>query len=131
MKLIVWNCQGLGALWLVQTLTEVVKLHRLGLVFISKTKCKGRRYDRLKEKFNYHRIGVDAIGRSGGLLLLWRKDVEVWLQSFSVNHIDATIKYVDCHEIWRFTGFYGNPETSKREETWELLRRLAQGSIRP
>ncbi|KAL0434909.1 UNVERIFIED_CONTAM: hypothetical protein Sradi_0198800 [Sesamum radiatum] len=101
---------------------ELIKLHCPSLVFIFKTKCKERRYDKLKENINYHGVGVDAIGRSGGLLLLSRKDIDVWLQSFSVNHIDATVKSADCLDGWRFTGFYGKSDVGKQKETWELLR---------
>ncbi|KAL0449426.1 UNVERIFIED_CONTAM: hypothetical protein Slati_1499000 [Sesamum latifolium] len=70
------------------------------------------------------------MGRSGGLFLFWRKDVEVWLQYFYVNHIDVTVKSDECPDRWRFTGFYGNPEAAKRKESWNVLRRLAQVSIR-
>ncbi|KAL0396033.1 UNVERIFIED_CONTAM: hypothetical protein Scaly_0051700 [Sesamum calycinum] len=86
------------------------------------------RYGRLKEKFNYNCVDVDLVGRSGGILLLWRKDIEVWLQSYSVNHIDAIIKSDECPKHWRFTGFYGQLDTNRRKKTWNLLRKISHGS---
>ncbi|KAL0400084.1 UNVERIFIED_CONTAM: hypothetical protein Sradi_2351700 [Sesamum radiatum] len=131
MKLFLWNCQGLSSPWTVRSLSKLVKLHRPGLVFLSETKCKSRRGDRFKEKLNYHGFGVDSLGKGGGLYLLWRKDVEVWLQSFSINHIDVTVKSEECPERWRFTSFYGNSAIAKRKHSWNLLRRLARASVRP
>ncbi|KAL0448625.1 UNVERIFIED_CONTAM: hypothetical protein Slati_1418900 [Sesamum latifolium] len=106
---------------------ELIKLHSSGLVFLSE--CKSRRYNRLKEKFNYNSVG--PVGKSGGLLLLWRKDIEAWLQSYLVNHVDAMTKYDDCPERWRFTGFYSQSDSNRRKEMWNFLRRLWHESIRP
>ncbi|KAL0449046.1 UNVERIFIED_CONTAM: hypothetical protein Slati_1461000 [Sesamum latifolium] len=110
---------------------EIVRLHRPGLVFISETKCKARRCDRIKESLNYHGLGVDSVGKGRELLLLWRKDIDVWLQSFSAHHIDVTVKSDDCPARWRFTNFYGYSELAKRKEGWDLLRRLSQTFVRP
>ncbi|KAL0298311.1 UNVERIFIED_CONTAM: Retrovirus-related Pol polyprotein from transposon TNT 1-94 [Sesamum radiatum] len=80
-----------------RALTEQIRLHRPILVFLSKTKCKTRRVDRLKERLNYNSIRVDSHGKGGGLMLLWWKDTEVWLQSYSEHPIDAT---VSRHKVW-------------------------------
>ncbi|KAL0283654.1 UNVERIFIED_CONTAM: hypothetical protein Sradi_7222300 [Sesamum radiatum] len=100
---------------------------------VSLRKCKARRCARVKELVNYYGVGVDSVGKGGGggSILLWRKDVEVWLQSFSSHHIDATVKSVDCKDRWRFTGFYGYPEVHNRKLSWGLLRQLARQSTRP
>lgn len=44
---------------------------------------------------------------AGGLALLWRKDVDVNLLSYSTNHIDADVALPGEESRWRFTGFYG------------------------
>ncbi|KAL0318096.1 UNVERIFIED_CONTAM: hypothetical protein Scaly_2865400 [Sesamum calycinum] len=82
--------RGWGAPWTVQKLRELVRLHDPILVFLSETKCNNRRGEIVKEKLNY--FGVPTQGRSGGLLMLWWKDVEVWIQSFLDHHIDATMQ---------------------------------------
>lgn len=65
---------------------------------------------------------VEGKGIGGGLAVLWRKEILFTLQSFSKHHIDGTIE--DERGRWWWTGFYGHPETSKRKETWALLRQL-------
>ncbi|OMO58663.1 reverse transcriptase [Corchorus capsularis] len=57
----------------------------------------------------------------GGLALLWKKEECISLLSYSFWHIDVSIGTSDK---WRFTGFYGRLETSRRHESWDLLRSL-------
>lgn len=67
--------------------------------------------------------------RSGGLLLLWDKNINLEILSFSAGHIDYVIKDPISH--WRFTSFYGNPNTSLRYHSWNLLKRLNCSSTLP
>ena len=45
-------------------------------------------------------------------------------QTYSPHHIDAIVTDDHGNRKWRFTGFYGHLETSKREESWKLLEEL-------
>ncbi|KAK6163027.1 hypothetical protein DH2020_002868 [Rehmannia glutinosa] len=43
---------------------------------------------------------------------------------------NAEMSHIDCivnegSKVWRFTGFYGNPEASLRKFSWDLLKRLS------
>ena len=67
-------------------------------------------------------FAVPRIGLAGGLALLWQDGVDVDIQTSSSHHIDALIKQKGV--VWRLTGFYGHPETSRRGESWDLLRQL-------
>ena len=61
---------------------------------------------------------------------MWTDDYVVNIQSFSHSHIDAWI--IDNEgRNWRLTGFYGQPDASKRHESWSLLRHLHRTSILP
>ncbi|OMO90013.1 reverse transcriptase [Corchorus capsularis] len=64
---------------------------------------------------------VPCIGRAGGLALLWLNSCRVSILSFSKSHIDAQVG-LDLNNCRRFTGFYGQPETSRRQESWNLLK---------
>ncbi|OMP01909.1 reverse transcriptase [Corchorus capsularis] len=75
-------------------------------------------------------FSVGSVGRSGGLAMLWNNEIAVSIVSYSNLHIDITVGNVDS-EKWRFTGFYGRPETNKRHESWALLRLLATQSNLP
>ncbi|KAL0293787.1 UNVERIFIED_CONTAM: hypothetical protein Scaly_2575800 [Sesamum calycinum] len=77
------------------------------------------------------RVGESLDRESGGLAILWQKSVDIQLQSFSRYHIDVSVRVKESDEWWRFSGIYGEPDTSKRDHTWRLLRRLHSQSIRP
>ena len=61
--------------------------------------------------------------KGGGLALLWKSDISVWLDSFLKYHIDAVVNGGST-KAWRFAGFYGELDTNKREEAWCMLRML-------
>lgn len=71
--------------------------------------------DNLRSKFNIFGLAVASIGQSGGLPLLWDKDTNVIVHSFSKNHIDANVQLKGSDFLWRFTGFYGEPDSSGRK----------------
>ncbi|KAL0433823.1 UNVERIFIED_CONTAM: hypothetical protein Slati_2716600 [Sesamum latifolium] len=128
---VAWNCQGLGSPWTIRSLAELIRLHNPVLIFLSETKCKKRKCDILKERFNMFRVNVDSKGKSGGLILLWRKDMNVILHSFSDAHIDVGVASEDGSGGWRFIEIYGHPEATHRGNTWHLLRTLSSASLRP
>ncbi|KAL0355536.1 UNVERIFIED_CONTAM: hypothetical protein Sradi_4000500 [Sesamum radiatum] len=45
--------------------------------------------------------------------------------------MDTAVKLDDMLDTWRFIGFYGHPEASKRKTSWGLLRHLSRQSKRP
>lgn len=55
---------------------------------------------------------------------MWMEEAKVEIQNFSNRHINALIQGPQADFTWKFTGFYGHPEASKRHEAWALLRYL-------
>jgi hypothetical protein len=75
---------------------------------------------RLKMDF---KIVNPSDGRSGGVLLLWKKEI-------SIQQIFSAPKYIDVriienpNKIWRFTGFYGEPKWEDKHLSWDKIREL-------
>ncbi|XVF82812.1 hypothetical protein PTKIN_Ptkin16aG0080000 [Pterospermum kingtungense] len=67
-------------------------------------------------------LTIDCVGKSGGLALLWTKDINLEVCSYSNYHIGCVIHDDVLGMDWRFTGFYRKPETSRRQ---------VGGSLRP
>ncbi|GLT59335.1 hypothetical protein SLA2020_321600 [Shorea laevis] len=87
--------------------------------------------ERVKRRLGFqHCFTVERTGRSGGLAVLWDKQVQLHLQSYSANHIDMEVAGV-VQDKWRFTGFYGCPERHNRRKSWALIRELARQSSLP
>ncbi|KAL0423118.1 UNVERIFIED_CONTAM: putative mitochondrial protein [Sesamum radiatum] len=82
------------------------------------TKCHSFGIERVKKHLNMHGLAVDSIGKGGGLALLWDKEVFVDLVSFSRYHMDARVQLREGEDYWRFTGIYGEPDSSKRTVSW-------------
>ena len=58
------------------------------------------------------------------MALLWKAGVNVWVDSFSKYHIDSIV-HGGLENVWRFTRFYGEPNTIQRKEGWNMLRMLS------
>lgn len=120
MSCIIWNCRGPGNQHAVQELVDLVQAKTLLLVFLVETWVDEARlnYDRIRFDQKFF---VERINKGGGLALFWSDGIEVNVETSSLNHIDVTINK-SSEKPWRFTGFYGEPETQKSFESWDLLR---------
>ena len=56
---------------------------------------------------------------------MWKDDFMLDVLTSSNNHIDGVMDQ-GMDDAWRFIGFYGDPETTSRENSWNLLRDLSQ-----
>ncbi|KAK6123029.1 hypothetical protein DH2020_043225 [Rehmannia glutinosa] len=123
--------QGLGHPWAVRAFGEILQEQKPDMVFLMETKLKNSQVNRLKERFNFFGISIAATGKSGGLALLWKKDIRVDIQTYSRNHIDPIIFMDSDSPPWRFTGCYGEPIQTQRHKTWSLLTWLSTKSTIP
>ncbi|XP_073152290.1 uncharacterized protein [Henckelia pumila] len=124
MSCIVWNVRGLGNQRAFRELKRLIADKKLSLLFLCET-CKRDIVNNnwaillgFKGCFS-----VGSRGYSGGLGLLWKEPLEVTIKSYSQGHIDCI--EIHLQKIWRFTGFYGNPDSRLRSQSWSLLERLA------
>jgi hypothetical protein len=62
-------------------------------------------------------------GRSGGVILFWKKEIKVEQIFAAQNYIDVKI-VENPQKIWRLTGLYGEPRWEYRYQTWSKLRDL-------
>ncbi|KAL0004281.1 hypothetical protein SO802_011842 [Lithocarpus litseifolius] len=92
------------------------------IVFLMETKSKAKRMEKIKNRIGFaNGLIVPSRGRSGGVAMLWTRDVFLDISSYSGNHIDAVVRDLESNLLWRITGFYGYPETHRRYESWRLL----------
>ena len=93
-------------------------------MFLAETWADEARLKEIKRNINFENLFfVDRNNRGGGLAMYWRNSIDVNVESFSKNHIDAIVNK-GKEEAWRFTGFYGEPVTHRRFESWDMLRQL-------
>ena len=93
-------------------------------MFLAETWLDKARLEDIQIRLNFG--GMIEVGREtrrGGIAIFWKKDVDFSLGTFSPNHIDAILNKGKEDE-WRFTGFYGEPNTSNHHLSWLCLRRI-------
>ncbi|KAL4357183.1 hypothetical protein AHAS_Ahas09G0161200 [Arachis hypogaea] len=96
MRIISWNCRGLGNPWAVPTLNNLIKEKGCNLVFLMKTRPKEAKMMRMRYKGDLSNIiGVDCCGKgkqkAGGLVAMLNNSIKVNVLSLSINHIDMEV----------------------------------------
>ena len=96
MNSLCWNCRGIGNPRTVFALRDYVRRRNPRIVFLSETKSKNRRMEKVKFNLGFtNGLYVPSRGWSGGLALLWSSDTNLEIKSYSNHHIDAIITEAD------------------------------------
>ncbi|KAK6146582.1 hypothetical protein DH2020_020451 [Rehmannia glutinosa] len=129
MNILSWNCRGLGNPRTIRELRELIRIKSPHLVFLCETKSNHSSIDKLKNSLNLHGISVESNGRSGGLALLWRKNIQVSLRVFSSHFID--VNCTTSNTTVRITGVYGEPNVSRRRNFWNFFKSISSADPSP
>lgn len=94
------------------------------VLFLAKMWADEARLKKLCDDLQFDELWVvDGVIRASGLALLWKNSIDIDVDSTSLHHIDAIINK-GKDDAWRFTGVYGFPKSSRKEEMWEMIRGL-------
>ena len=95
------------------------------VVFLAETKATTDKMKGFQHKLGFTQgIIAPSDGKSGGLVLVWREMTDIRFKSYSHSHIDVVVHSEGKGGPWGITGFYGHPDTSKRQNSWQLLDAL-------
>jgi hypothetical protein len=62
-------------------------------------------------------------GRSGGVILFWKKEVMIQQIFSAPNYIDVRV-VESANKVWRLIGLYGEPRWQDKYKTWDKMREL-------
>lgn len=86
--------------------------------------CTKQQHETLPKALGFSNLArFDRVDRAGGVALFWDDSVSIQVRQVDFFFIDADVIYPGS-DPWRFTGFYGHPETGQRHRSWDLLRSL-------
>lgn len=126
MNLLAWNCRGIANRTTRHALKTLITKHQIHLVFLCETHCFKQQHETLPKALGLpHLACFDRVNQSGGVALLWDDSVTVHVRKTDYFFIDVDLSSPGV-DPWRFTGFYGHPETGQRHISWDLLRSLVQ-----
>lgn len=126
MKIISWNCRGLGNGPTVRSLLEMGRMEEPVVLFLCETRLEEKELERFRWLLGLtNMLAWKAEGRSRGVVLFWKKGINATLRSFGRRHVDVDITE-EGGLIWRLTGVYGESELARKKETWRTLRLLKQ-----
>ncbi|CAM8976493.1 unnamed protein product [Rhodiola kirilowii] len=129
MTILAWNCRGLGTPLAIRALQDVVRTSKSPVVGLIETKATKEKCEQVRVKLGFKScFSVPARGKSGGLALLWKAELEVTVLNFSFHHIDFI---VHSTAPFRATLFYGAPKATDRTRGWALIRKLKSLSDLP
>ena len=122
MKLLIWNCQGIGGTLTVSNLLEQNRIHTPDMVILLETKNKSSRYVYLKKKLGLEYIQVvEPKGIGGGLCIMWNDPSQViWVKSRDFV-IEAEVWDDSRQSAWHLFAVYASTDEKKRRSQWESL----------
>ena len=76
MKIISWNCWGLGNLYAVTALSHIVRFQAPKVFFLMEKKRSMTEMKQITDDLPYQGVFVvPSVGRSGGLTTIWKEEV--------------------------------------------------------
>ncbi|CAN6541494.1 unnamed protein product [Malus baccata var. baccata] len=122
MKLIVWNCQGIGGDLTVDNLLEQNRRHTPDIVILLETKNKSSRYEFLKRRLDMNfMFAVEPKGIGGGLCVLWKDESQIVLLKSEEFMIEVRVWDATIDKHWRLFAIYASTDERRRREQWKNL----------
>uniref|UniRef100_A0A2N9G7V8 Reverse transcriptase domain-containing protein n=1 Tax=Fagus sylvatica TaxID=28930 RepID=A0A2N9G7V8_FAGSY len=101
MRLMSWNCRGIGRAPTARTLKTLVRGECPDVLFLAKTKVKSPRIENLKAGMGFSNcFSVDSINKAGGLAIFWKQGVEMEVVFSNHNVIAALISSDPLDHVW-------------------------------
>ncbi|XP_030478269.1 uncharacterized protein LOC115695336 [Cannabis sativa] len=124
MKILSWNARGLGNPTAFRHLKLLVRQLSPQVLFLMETRLGSYSISKFRHSLQFNN-GLESprVGLSGGLMLLWKDNINVSLNVFGPTYFDSFLS-IDDGPTFHFTAFYGAPAASNRSSSWTLLQRL-------
>lgn len=125
MKIISWNCQGLGNPLTIQELRALIALERPSLVFLMETKNKATMVESISKKLQFQHLFLEnPTGIAGGLALMWHEEVTLKVKDSSKQFIDVECTDPVSKYVMQITFAHASTNFGERLLLWQNLKAL-------
>ncbi|XP_021852525.2 uncharacterized protein [Spinacia oleracea] len=131
MKILSWNCHGLGNPWSVRALQDWCWRERPEIVFLMETMIDAKVLEKIKNRCGFSNgVCISSVGKSGGMGFRWR-DLRVDTISYSKHHYDVNVLDDNNAPLWCAVDIYGWPKQANKHYTWSLMSTLKEACSIP
>lgn len=132
MKLICWNCQGLGSPLTIQSLRALVAQEKPTVLCLLETKNREEVVQRTQKRLKFqHRFTVSPRGLAGGLALFWNEQVTISIISATMSYIDLICHLEETKQRMRVTFVYAPTDFQQRIQLWEEIYQMTRPNRDP
>jgi exonuclease III len=128
MKLLSWNCKGLGNPRTVRALKKLIANNHPDIIFLMDTKLNNipaRFKDKFAASYSFYSIDCSSNwgrGKSGGIILLRDPCIcNIDIIDIDFNYVDVIVTNCSDSMQWRVTGVYGYPQHQNKHLTCRLM----------
>ena len=92
MRLLSWNCQGLGNPWIGRSLRKIVREQAPTVCFLMEARLDKDGFENLYSDLSFqNKIVVKHPNAGGGLAFLWKNNINLEVINYTTNHVLAVV----------------------------------------
>lgn len=124
MRLMAWNCRGMGGTSTISQLNESIRVHLPELVFICETKQSRGSMGIVSKRLKFENIWEvrDPIGKKEGMLIAWKDSVHIksfWRNDFC---IEVQLESDDANDSFWVIFVHASIDPKERQNQWTELK---------
>jgi exonuclease III len=124
MKIISWNCRGLGNSTNIEAVKDLMKVESADILMLQETKIEGEALLEIsKNKWQKNTgIAISARGSSGGIATLWKEEQFSLVNSYNTQHWSFTeLKHTASKLTIALFNLYVPTVYSEKKDCWKTL----------
>lgn len=130
LKMLSWNCRGLGKNDTMIYLKKMVGSHRLDCLFFMETKIDKGKWRKSVETLKFpNSYIVETVGMGGDIALLWIEELNIQCMPISRRILKCTVKDGVEGHTWNLLTCHGTPYKKEKKEFWENLSQVIDNCV--
>ncbi|XP_071905749.1 uncharacterized protein [Coffea arabica] len=123
MRVLVWNCQGVGSPLTIPHLREVINLSSPNILFLCETKNRSKYMEKVKNILKFDEaVIVESMNRAGGMALFWKEEIKIKQVLRSAFTKKAQVEDRESRSEWWFIGVYASCDDQIRKQQWKVIQ---------